>query len=173
MILLMALIIPTSSVVILFIFNMLYVNLKTRVPWAKVPLSNIEMIFNNLGLPVNSLVYDLGCGDGRFLFLAEKRGFRAVGYELAYYPYLKTLISKYIKGSKIAIENKDFFKQDLGAADAVFIFLTASVMNKIGLKLKNNLKAETTVVSYGFAIPGWTISNILETKPSKTYIYIK
>ena len=104
--------------------------------------------------------------------MAEKKGFRAVGYELARYPYLKTLIYKFLKSSKIKIENKDFFKTDLSDAKAIFIFLTASVMEKIGLKLKDNLRPGTSVVSYGFAIPSWPILKILDTSPSKTYLYL-
>lgn len=168
----MCLVIPIASVIIILIADMLFINLKTKVPWARIPETNLENILASLKLPQGALVYDLGCGDGRFLFLAEKYGLKAIGYELAYYPYLKALISKFIKGSKVMIENKDFFKADLSEAKAVFIFLTASVMEKIGTKLKQNLKAGTTVISYGFLIPDWPILKTLETKPSRTYIYL-
>jgi SAM-dependent methyltransferase len=135
------------------------------------PANNLIIILDKINLPPQSLIYDLGCGDGRFLFLAEQKKLEAVGYELALYPYLKAIINKFFKSSRVVIKNKDFFKQDLSNADAIFIFLTASVMQKIGDKLKTNLKPNTLVVSYGFAIPGWPIKKILDTKPSKTYIY--
>ena len=114
----------------------------------------------------------MGCGDGRFLFLAEKHGLKAVGYELAYYPYLKAVILKFLKGSKVKISNTNFFKTDLSKAKAIFIFLTASVMGKIGRKLKEELNPGTMVVSYGFLIPKWFLTRTLETKPSRTYIYL-
>lgn len=157
--------------VLFFGLNMIYVNITTAVPWARVPQANLEQILAEINLAPGSLLYDLGCGDGRFLFIAEEKGFKAVGYELSLYPYLKTLASKFIKNSRIQIRRQDFFKQDLGAADAVFIFLTGSVMAKIGLKLKQDLKEETKVISYGFLIPGWSVKKILDTHPSKTYIY--
>jgi len=150
---------------------MIYVNLKTLVPWAKAPMHGLEDILVHLNLPVGSLVYDLGCGDGRFLFLAEHHGLKALGYELAFYPYLKAMVNKFLKDSKVKIENKDFFKQDLSQADAIFIFLTAAVMKKISEKLKQDLKQGVIIVSYGFEIPSWEIIKTLDTKPSKTYIY--
>jgi len=152
--------------------NLIYVNLTTSVPWAKVPAANLEQILAEIPLPKNSLVYDLGSGDGRFLFLAEKKGLRAVGYELALYPYLKSISRKFLRGSKITIRNKDFYQSDLSEAEAIFIFLTASVMAKIGIKLKQNLKPGIKVISYGFKIPDWPIVKILETSPSQTYIYL-
>jgi len=172
LIILLSIVVPVASIIIILIIDMLYVNLVTRVPWAKVPVNNLEQILEHINLPAGSLVYDLGCGDGRFLFLAEKKGFKAVGYELAFYPYLKALIHKILKSSNIKIENKDFFKADVSGAKAIFIFLTASVMEKIGLKLKDNLRPGTSVVSYGFAVPGWPILKILDTSPSKTYLYL-
>ena len=170
-IIILSLVAPAALIIIVLIMNMLYINLKTLVPWAKVPIINLEKILAEINLAPGALVYDLGSGDGRFLFLAEKHGFKAVGYELAYYPYLKTLARKFLKGSKVEIKNKDFFKADLGQAEAIFIFLTAAVMEKIGLKLKENLKLGTKVISYGFAIPGWPVLKVLDTKPSKTYLY--
>jgi hypothetical protein len=80
-------------------------------------------------------------------------------------------MNKFIKGSRVIIKNHDFFKQDLKAADAIFIFLNSMIMKKISEKLKQNLKPETLVISYGFEIPGWNLKKVLDTKPSKTYIY--
>lgn len=171
LIIILAFIVIATFLVVLFGLNMIYINIRTRVPWVKVPSTNLEKILTELDLPTSSLVYDLGCGDGRFLFLAEKKGLKALGYELAFYPYLKTQLIKFIKGSQIKIIRQDFFKQDLQPADAIFIFLTASVMGDIGKKLKQNLRPDTKVISYGFAIPGWPVKKILETAPSRTYIY--
>lgn len=171
LIIILSFIVIATFLVVFFGFNMIYVNLKTLVPWAKAPIIGLENILVYLNLPVGSLVYDLGCGDGRFLFLAEKYGLKALGYELAFYPYLKAITNKFLKSSKVKIENKDFLKQDLNQADAIFIFLTAAVMKKISEKLKQNLKPGVIIVSYGFEIPGWKIVKTLDTKPSKTYIY--
>ncbi|MEI7498146.1 MAG: hypothetical protein WCK11_02585 [Candidatus Falkowbacteria bacterium] len=171
LIILLSFIVVATVLVVLLGVNTIYVNIVTNVPWAKVPTANLEKIIAAISLPANALIYDLGCGDGRFLFFAEKKGFRAVGYELSIYPYLKTVLHKFISGSTITIYKTNFFRADLSQAEAVFVFLTGAVMEKIGKKLKQALKPGTPVISYGFAIPYWTPTTILETMPSKTYVY--
>jgi len=149
----------------------IYTLVKTKVPFAKTPEENISKIFKEIKLPPNSLIYDLGCGDGRILFYAEKLGYRAVGYELSLYPYLKCWLKKILKKSSIRIINKNFYQANFSDADAIFLFLVAGVMGKIGKKLKNDLKPGTKIISYGFTLPGWPITKILDTSPSKTYFY--
>lgn len=149
----------------------IYTILTTRVPWAKISEDNVYKIFKELNLPKGSLVYDLGCGDGRVLFAAEKMGYRILGYELSLYPYLKARLKKYFSQSAADFKRRDFFKADLSQADAIFIFLVSTVMEKVGKKLKTELKHGALVISYGFNIPGWKIEKTINTKPSLTYVY--
>lgn len=145
--------------------------IKTGVPFAKTPNNNINIIFSELNLPTGAKIYDLGCGDGEVLFTAEKLGLVATGYELAIYPYLKSRLKKYLINSQVKIFRKNFFLEKINDADTVFVFLVNTVMKKTGDKLKKELKPNTVVVSYGFELPEWKIEKIIETKPSKTYIY--
>lgn len=170
-IIILSFVVVAAFLVVIFGVNMIYINLKTLVPWVKTPLKNLQIVLDEINLPAGSLIYDLGCGDGRFLFMAEKRGLKAVGYELALYPYLKAQFNKFLQASRVKIKRRDFLRQDLNAADAIFVFLNALVMEKIGLKLKKNLKPGIVVVSYGIPIPAWKPIKILTTKPSLTYIY--
>src|SRR5680860_615217 len=171
LIIILAFIVIATFVVVFFGLNMIYVNLKTLVPWVKTPFRNLERVLDGIKLPAGSLIYDLGCGDGRFLFLAEKKSLRAVGYELALYPYLKAQFNKFFQASRVKIKRQDFLRQDLNKADAIFVFLNAMVMEKIGVKLKKNLRPGIIVVSYGFTIPNWEPLKRLDTNPSRTYIY--
>ena len=148
----------------------IYTNLTSGVPWAKIPLRSLEQIFREINLPPASLIYDLGAGDGRVVFLAERLGHRAIGYELSLYPYLKAQFKKYFSRSEARFRRQDFFQQDLSRADAVFIFLVGKVMDRVGRKLKSELKTSTVVISYGFTIPGWRLDRTIMTKPSLTYV---
>jgi SAM-dependent methyltransferase len=149
----------------------IYTNLTTGVPWAKIPKENIFKIFEEIKLSKNSLVYDLGCGDGRVILAAEKFGFRARGFELSLYPYLKAKFEILIGQSRAEVVRKNFFKENLSQADAVFIFLTGKALLKLSQKLKHELKPGATVISYGFALPGWQAVRVINTRPSLTYIY--
>jgi len=167
------LVIVTIGSFIFFFFAIcsIYTNLTTGVPWVKIPEKNIAKIFKEISLPKNSLIYDLGCGDGRVLFAAAKQGYRAKGLELSLYPYLKGLVGKMIIGSQVEIKRKDFLKENLSQADAIFIFLTGKVLVKLSQKLKQELKPGAVVISYGFSLPNWPLQRTILTSPSLTYIY--
>jgi len=143
----------------------------TRVPFVPSHKKNIEKALVGLRLAPGSKVYDLGCGDGKALFLAEKMGFRVTGFELSPYPYLKSVIKKYFTKSHARFVRANFFQADVSEADCVYLFLVPSVMAKVGEKLKKELKPGASVIAYAMHIPGWEAAKILETRPSKTYIY--
>lgn len=165
-------IVITGSLIFFFLAACsIYTNLISGVPWAKIPEENISLIFKEINLPPNALIYDLGCGDGRVLFIAEKYGCRATGYELSFYPYLKAWLKKFIFQSAVKLKRRDFFKANLSPADAVFIFLVGKVMGSVGRKLGLELKKGAVAVSYGFPIPGWQTEKVIFTKPSLTYVY--
>lgn len=165
-------IVITGSLIFFFLAACsIYTNLTSGVPWAKIPRESLEQIFKEINLPPGSLIYDLGAGDGRVVFMAEQMGYRAVGYELSLYPYLKAQLRKYFFHSSAVFKRQDFFQQDLSRADAVFIFLVGKVMDRVCRKLEHELKSGTMVVSYGFIIPGWRLDKTIETQPSLTYVY--
>ena len=171
---LFVIIIIFSLIFLFFLLQAIITIIRTKVPFARTPDENIEKILAELkkrNIPPGSLLYDLGCGDGGALFKAEKHGYRAIGYELSLYQYLRGLIKKKLNRSKVKIIRKDFMRQDISDADVIFTFLVGGVMSRVGEKLKNNLKKGTIVISYGFAITNWKIDKILDTKPSLTYIY--
>lgn len=167
----LAIVVTGSFVFFFFAVCSIYTNLTTGVPWAKVPKENIDKIFKEISLPKNSLIYDLGCGDGRVLFIAEKLGYRVVGYELSLYPFLKVWLKILIGQSRAEVVRKNFFKENLSQADAVFIFLTGQALIRLERKLKRELKPGATVISYGFAFPDWRLQKTILTKPSLTYVY--
>ncbi|MFH1522976.1 MAG: hypothetical protein ABIE43_04145 [Patescibacteria group bacterium] len=172
--LILIVVIISSLIFFFFVGYTIYIILFTKVPFARTPLANIIKIFQKLKeykFSDNLIIYDLGCGDGGFLFFAEKLGYKAVGYELSLYQYIKCVIKKRLLKSKVEIFNKDFFREDLAEADIVFIFLVDKVMKKVSDKLRSNLRPKTLVISYGFKISGWIELETLNTCPSLTYIY--
>jgi SAM-dependent methyltransferase len=148
----------------------------TRVPYAPTPKKMIEKIIKELNIKPGQLVYDLGCGDGRFLFAAEAKGAKAVGFEISPIVYLKARLTKLLKRSKVKINYKNFYSVDLSDADVVFCFLVDTVIPKVAKKLKKELKPGTKVVSYGFAFPNWEPTKVIipaleDRTSSKVFIY--
>ena len=107
-----------------------------------------------LDLKAGQQFYDLGCGDGRLLLAAARRGWQATGVEinplLAAIAWLYTL--RYRRQIKIIWGN--FWNLDLSSADGVFVFLIKHKMPKLDKYLQAAAKKQLRVVSYAFEIPG-------------------
>jgi trans-aconitate methyltransferase len=107
------------------------------------------------------LLVDLGCGDGRVLRMATKRyGIKTIGYEVN---WMACLIARLLcMGDRtIKIKRKNFWKENLSAADVVFCYLYPDVMQRLSKKLISDLKPGTVVASCNFSMPGFTPSNVL------------
>lgn len=95
-------------------------------------------------------VYDLGSGNGKLLRLAQKKGAKAVGYEIN--PFLVVL-------SKLTTTTrwKNLWSANVKDADIVFIYLLPWKMDKLAAKLKRECKKGTLIVSNSFIFPGWKV----------------
>lgn len=117
------------------------------------------------------MVYDLGCGDGRLLFMSEKSGANAVGFEIAPLVYFAALIKKLIIKSKAEIRFQSLFNADISKADVIFCYLFPNVMPRLVEKIKKECKAGTRIISNTFQMPGMELHKILEDTQPKIYVY--
>lgn len=123
----------------------------------------------------DELVLDLGAGDGRYLVEAV-RGFRAraIGYEITALAWLAAWLRIRLTRTQgqAKILFRDFYRQNLSAADVVLCFLTPRAMAKLGPKLQQELKPGTRVLSYAFSIPGWTPIRKDKPEPGRMAIWV-
>lgn len=108
-----------------------------------------------LNLPKGATFIELGCGDGRMLIAAAKRGLHVTGYELnpvlALIAWART--RKYSK--QIKVHFGDFWRADLSRADGVYVFLIERFMPKLDSKLAQASKLRPIkLASYAFTVPG-------------------
>jgi precorrin-6B methylase 2 len=125
----------------------------------------------------NSIVYDLGCGDGGIVVAAAKHygARKVVGIE-----HRKKLCSIAIaktRGLKNAsIIEGDYDAVDLSEATVVTIYQSASENARLKAKFLRELSAGTTIVSHDFGIPGWHTTHFQEFRehrPSyKVLVYV-
>lgn len=101
---------------------------------------------------------ELGCGDGRVLIAAAKKGINAVGYELnpllAIICYIRTW--RYRKNIKIIWG--DFWQKPWPEAQAIFTFLLPKYMEKLNNKVVRYKHKPIKVVSFAFQIESKPIS---------------
>lgn len=145
-------------------------------PWVPLWKKDVKRMLKLAEIRPGELIYDLGAGDGRILLLAAKDfGARAVGFEIAFLPYLLGCFKILVSGQrgKIKLKCRNFFAEDLSQADVICAFLTIRAMLKLKPKLEKEAKPGCRILSYAFKIPGW--EPILADKPNQKtatiYIY--
>ena len=108
------------------------------------------------GLSADDIFYDLGSGDGRVLISAVKDfGIeKAVGYEIALWPYLKSkfLIQWTDFGNSIDIKRSNFLKTDLSSATLIYVYLFPKLVDRLAFKIADECRAGTKILCPSFPI---------------------
>lgn len=108
------------------------------------------------GLSAGNIFYDLGSGDGRVLISAVKDfGVeRAVGYEVALWPYLKSkfLIRRADLDDRISVCRKNFFKTNLRETSFIYTYLFPGLVDKLAYKIAGECQAGTKILCPSFPI---------------------
>ena len=95
------------------------------------------------------------CGDGRILIAAVQHGAHAVGFELAWWPYLLARLNVYFFGQgRAQVHRRDFFEADLSDATHILVFQLPGPLQAMMKKIRREVRQECVVVSYRFAIEG-------------------
>jgi tRNA G37 N-methylase Trm5 len=103
----------------------------------------------------DDVVYDLGCGDGRIVVAAAKKGCKAFGFDID--PKRIAEAKENVKKNKVEklakIELKDIFELDLSKANVVTLYLLPSLNVKLIPQLEK-LKPGSRIVSHDFDMRG-------------------
>ena len=129
---------------------------KPDVLYVATPQEVVDKMLEMAKVTKDSLVYDLGCGDGRFVVTAAKKyGCKAVGYDIS--PRRVRESRENVKKNHlehlVRIEQKDIFTLDLSKADVITLFLLPSLNVKLIPQL-DKLKPGSRIVSYNFGMRG-------------------
>jgi hypothetical protein len=129
---------------------------KPDVLYVPTPQEVVDKMLQVAKVTKDDLLYDLGCGDGRFVVTAAKRyGCRAVGYDISPRRVRESRqnVRKNDVGHLVRIEQKDIFTLDLSEADVITLFLLPSLNVKLIPQL-DKLKPGSRIVSYRFGMRG-------------------
>ena len=136
------------------------------------PIETVYQMLDLAQVSEKDIVYDLGSGDGRIIVKAAKLyGAQAVGIEADPFRYIfswiNILISGQVKRARVKFGN--FFSKDISDATVVALFLFKPTNNKLKMKLMQELKPGTRIVSYIWTFDRWQARISLPEK--RIYLY--
>jgi SAM-dependent methyltransferase len=123
-------------------------------PFYPTPARSLNFIIQELGLTRGSILYDMGCGDGRILFECLRRhpDIKAVGVEHDFVPFLLAWLEKRRSPQKNSIRfiRGNIFKEPCSDATHVYLFTFPEFIDKLLPHLEKELKPGTRVVLLDF-----------------------
>lgn len=114
----------------------------------------IAVALDLLALQPGDTMLELGCGDGRVLIAAAKRGWRAVGYELN--PILASIawVRTRPYRDQIRVVWGNYWQADWPEAQGIFAFILPRYMSKLDKKIMQYPSRPLALSSFAFTVPG-------------------
>ena len=127
------------------------------VPFVPTPMAVVDRMLDMSGAKPGDYLVDLGCGDGRIVTEAARRGVRALGVDLD--PDLIALCRRRTRDmglEKLAsFVQQDIYQTDLTTASIVTLYLLPEHNLKLKDKLARELRNGARVVSHDWDMGDW------------------
>lgn len=123
----------------------------------------------------DSVVYDLGCGDGRIVITAARQyGARGVGIDIDPERIRESNRNARAAGVSDRVEfiQGDLFQTDFRQATAVMLYLSSAVNVRLRPTLLRQLKPGTPVVSHDFLMGDWQPDEINSVNGAAILLWI-
>ena len=129
-----------------------------EVPYVQTPEPVVRDMLRLAGVGPADVVYDLGAGDGRVVFLAvQELGARGVGVEID--PDLVAQSQARARrlglGDRARFLHQDIFETDVSEATVVTLYLSPELNLRLRPKLLRELRPGSRIVSHDFPIGDW------------------
>lgn len=136
---------------------------KSVSPYAATPDSVVEAMLKLAAVGPRDYVIDLGSGDGRLVIAAAKQhGASGLGVDID--PKLVDIAKRF--AARDGVQDRaqfvvqDLFETDVRPATVVTIYLLPTIMDRVGQKLRAELRPGTRIVVHDFPLPGWPIDRV-------------
>lgn len=139
------------------------------------PRGVVETMLDMSGVGPGDIVYDLGCGDGRIVVAAARRGASGVGIEIdpRLVEWARANVQAERVDERVTIRNQDLFLTDLSPASVIALYILPEMNRRLRPKLLRELKAGSRVVANGFEVPGWQPDRVVDvpTRYLRAFLY--
>lgn len=157
---------PLQMILVILLLIPTLIALVTGAPFVPTPMERVKKMLALAKIKPHEKVYDIGCGDGRMVYLAAKDyNANAVGLELSPLVYGLAKIRHFFWRSKAKIYFTDFRFQKLADANVIVCYLLPESLARLQEKLEKELKKGTRIVSYAFPIGTWKPKQRIERDP--------
>lgn len=125
-------------------------------PYVPTLTPQVKIALDMIALKQGQTLLELGCGDGKVLIAAARRGWRAVGYEinpiLAFIAWTRT--RRYRK--QVTVRWGNMWNADKwdSKADGIFVFILPRHMPRLDATIKAWQSKPVRLVSFAFEMPG-------------------
>ena len=148
------------------------------VPFITTRTALLQEINKALKLREDSVLYDLGCGNGKILnyCLDQNRTVCGVGVERNILPYLLAKIKLYKSNAVVRFEN--IFTTDIHDATHLYLYLYPGVVDRLLPKIQKECKKGTRIVSCDFQFSKMVPDEVITIKDSgqklgkKLFVYV-
>lgn len=145
--------------------------------WQPTDHETISCILETLDISSGDLVYDLGCGDGRWLTrIVKDKKSRAIGVEIDPFRVIISRLRLIFSGTspQAKVIWGNMYDIDLTEADAVILFLSEEANEKLVPKFNRELPQGARVASFYHKLPGWDPTKTRKNKDGyEIYFYKK
>lgn len=164
-----------SLVLLFYITSSFFGLLRTWVPFVTTPNRDIKEMFEVFEFSENDILYELGSGNGKVCFMAEKKyGVKTVGFELTLWLYIYSKAKAFFTRSKAEFYFKDFFKADWSGTTVIYAYMFYPLMTRIEEKFLRECPKGSRAILRDFAFPNLMPEKTLKTHNGhKLFFYIK
>ena len=161
---------------LLYVLSMVWPPDSPWAPWWQMPKNIIRKMYRMIGLTSEDIVYELGCGMGDAMVIANKEfGAKAIGIEIDPLRIFLAKINVWKHHAEVKIIKDNFFNIDLSSATVIIVYLVPKALGRLSPKLIKELKKGTRIVSYKYKFPekvdGKKIKLVKEDKKNEIYCY--
>lgn len=127
-------------------------------PFWPTPEPLVERMLDLAGVGPGDHLIDLGCGDGRIVVAAARRGATALGVDIDAERIAEAEAAAHKAGLDhlVCFRREDLFATRLKGASVVTLYLLPFVHSLLGARLRTELTPGSRVLGHAFAIRDWT-----------------